>query len=60
MSLVQLIINDGRIRNSQDIILEVRSSNDVAQYLYEKLCFKKIGIRKNYYDAKNGRRMHLS
>ena len=31
MSLVQLIINDARIRNSQDIILEVRSSNDVAQ-----------------------------
>ena len=55
MSLVQLIINDARIRNSQDIILEVRSSNDEAQYLYEKLCFKKIGIRKNYYDAKNGR-----
>ncbi len=55
MSLVQLIINDARIRNSQDIILEVRSSNDAAKYLYEKLCFKKIGIRKGYYDAKNGR-----
>ena len=40
MSLVQQIINDARIRNSQDIILEVRSSNDAAKYLYEKLCFK--------------------
>ncbi len=40
-SLIQLIINDARIRNSKDIILEVRSSNDAAQSLYEKLCFKK-------------------
>ena len=60
MSLVQLIINDARIRNSQDIILEVRSSNDVAQYLYEKLCFKKIGIRKIIMMLKMVERMHLS
>ena len=54
-SLINLIINDARIRNSQDIILEVRSSNMVAQYLYEKLSFKKIGIRKDYYESENGR-----
>ncbi len=54
-SLIKLIINDARIRNSQDIILEVRSSNIVAQYLYEKLSFKKIGIRKDYYESDNGR-----
>ena len=54
-ALIELTINDARIRNSQDIILEVRSSNIVAQYLYEKLSFKKIGIRKDYYESDNGR-----
>ena len=54
-SLVQFIINDARIRNSQDIILEVRSSNKIAQSLYKKLSFKKIGVRKDYYDCHEGR-----
>jgi len=54
-SLVQLIINDARIRNSQDIILEVRSSNKIAQSLYKKLLFKQIGVRKDYYDCNEGR-----
>ena len=54
-SLIQLIINDARIRNSQDIILEVRSSNKIAQSLYKKLLFKQIGVRKGYYDCHEGR-----
>ena len=54
-SLIQLIINDARIRNSQDIILEVRSSNKIAQSLYKKLLFKQIGVRKDYYDCHEGR-----
>ena len=54
-SLVQLIINDARIRNSQDIILEVRSSNKIAQSLYKKLLFKQIGVRKDYYDCNEGK-----
>ena len=54
-SLIKMIINDARIRNSQDIILEVRSSNIIAQHLYEKLSFKKIGIRKDYYESEHGR-----
>ena len=54
-SLIQLIINDARIRNSQDIILEVRSSNKKAQSLYKKLLFKQIGLRKDYYDSNEGR-----
>ena len=54
-SLVQFIINDARIRNSQDIILEVRSSNKIAQSLYKKLLFKQIGVRKDYYDCHEGR-----
>ena len=54
-ALIELTINDARIRNSQDIILEVRSRNLVAQTLYSKLGFEKIGIRKGYYDSENGR-----
>ena len=33
-ALIELTINDARIRNSQDIILEVRSKNLNAQALY--------------------------
>jgi len=54
-ALIELTINDARIRNSQDIILEVRSRNLIAQTLYSKLGFEKIGIRKGYYDSENGR-----
>lgn len=54
-ALMELTINDARIRKSQDIILEVRSRNLIAQALYNKLGFEKIGIRKGYYDSENGR-----
>ena len=54
-ALIELTINDARIRNSQDIILEVRSRNFIAQSLYSKLGFEKIGVRKGYYDSENGR-----
>lgn len=37
------------------LFLEVRPSNPVAIALYENLGFNEIGIRKNYYPAKNGR-----
>ena len=54
-SLIQLIIDDARIRNSKDIILEVRTSNVSAQLLYKKLSFEMIGLRKDYYESKEGR-----
>ena len=54
-SLVELIISDARLRNSENIILEVRVSNIEARSLYEKLNFKLIGIRKDYYESSNGR-----
>ena len=54
-SLVELIISDARLRNSENIILEVRVNNIEAQSLYKKLNFQMIGIRKDYYESKNGR-----
>ena len=54
-SLVNLIIDHARLRNSEDILLEVRESNLEAQSLYKKLLFKKIGIREGYYKCSDGR-----
>ncbi len=54
-SLVELIISDARLRNSENIILEVRRNNIEAQSLYEKLNFQTIGLRKDYYESENGR-----
>jgi len=53
--LIELIISDARLRNSENIILEVRADNTDAQSLYKKLNFEVIGTRKDYYESKNGR-----
>ena len=54
-SLIELIISEARLRNSENIILEVRVGNIEAQSLYKKLNFQIIGIRKEYYESENGR-----
>ena len=40
---------------AEKIFLEVRPSNPGAMVLYQKVGFKEIGVRKNYYPAKDGR-----
>jgi ribosomal-protein-alanine acetyltransferase len=35
--------------SAEEVFLEVRADNEVAQRLYESLGFSKIGIRKHYY-----------
>ncbi|MBV1875754.1 MAG: ribosomal protein S18-alanine N-acetyltransferase, partial [Cycloclasticus sp.] len=42
-------------KNAASVFLEVRPSNAAAINLYEKAGFKKIGQRKNYYPAENGK-----
>ena len=54
-SLIELIISEARLRNSENIILEVRVGNIEAQSLYKKLNFQIIGTRKNYYESENDR-----
>ena len=54
-ALIELIISNARLRNSENIILEVRANNTDAQSLYKKLNFEVIGTRKDYYESKNGR-----
>lgn len=39
----------------QDVFLEVRPSNGIAMSLYESLGFARVGLRKAYYQATNGR-----
>lgn len=52
--MMEALINYARGR-AETMFLEVRPSNPVAITLYENLGFNEIGIRKDYYPAKNGR-----
>jgi ribosomal-protein-alanine N-acetyltransferase len=40
---------------AREIFLEVRPSNHAALQLYERAGFRRIGLRRNYYRADNGR-----
>jgi ribosomal-protein-alanine N-acetyltransferase len=42
-------------QRAEKIFLEVRPSNPGAIDLYRKVGFRKIGVRKNYYPAKDGK-----
>ncbi len=53
--LVQQAEDAGRQGNAKTSYLEVRPGNVAAIRLYQKLGYKKIGIRKNYYPTDNGR-----
>jgi len=44
-----------RRHGADTLMLEVRPSNRIAISLYEKLGFNEIGVRRNYYPAKDGR-----
>jgi [ribosomal protein S18]-alanine N-acetyltransferase len=52
---MQLLIEHARTSRCQDIFLEVRPSNPAAVHLYEHLGFQRIGVRKGYYQASDGR-----
>ena len=47
--LVQALIDDAMRQDGIFITLEVRQSNEQAIAMYEKLGFKKVGCRKNFY-----------
>ncbi|MDO5556373.1 MAG: ribosomal protein S18-alanine N-acetyltransferase [Clostridia bacterium] len=47
------LINLSKKENITSITLEVSSTNIPAQKLYEKLGFKKVGLRKKYYNNTN-------
>lgn len=47
--LINDLVEDLKSRGSHALMLEVRVSNDPAIALYEKLGFRLVGRRKNYY-----------
>ena len=50
-AIIRAAIKDARDRGGERATLEVRESNMPAIRLYEKLGFKVIAIRRNYYEA---------
>lgn len=48
-ALVNALVSALKERGSHCLTLEVRTSNEPARRLYEKLGFQQIGLRKNYY-----------
>ena len=53
--LMKLLFDHARGAGCHDLFLEVRPSNEPAIHLYEKLGFARVGVRKGYYQASNGR-----
>lgn len=53
--MVQYLMNQARQNNMGSIFLEVRVSNSAAINLYDKLGFNEVGLRDDYYPARNGR-----
>lgn len=47
--LIQLVCDYAKQLNLNKVSLEVRIDNHKAQYIYKKMGFKKVRIRKNYY-----------
>jgi len=53
--LLDWTANLARERGARTMLLEVRPSNPVAQGLYARYGFERIGLRRNYYPAARGR-----
>ncbi|MES2488351.1 MAG: ribosomal protein S18-alanine N-acetyltransferase [Pseudomonadota bacterium] len=53
--LMQHLITLARAANCTIVLLEVRKSNKGAFKLYDSLGFQRLGLRKNYYPAFDGR-----
>lgn len=48
--LIEYMIDDCKKNDCKNITLEVRYTNNCAIKLYEKFNFKKVAVRKNYYE----------
>ena len=53
--LLRHLISLARAANATIVLLEVRRSNKVATRLYESQGFQRLGLRKGYYPAADGR-----
>lgn len=48
--MVSALLSKANKAGIKRVLLEVRESNDLAIHLYEELGFKKLGIRKDFYE----------
>ena len=55
LHLLRLAMESARQQQALELFLEVRPSNRPAISLYEGMGFNEIGLRPNYYNAKQGR-----
>ncbi|NNM59922.1 MAG: ribosomal protein S18-alanine N-acetyltransferase [Legionellales bacterium] len=53
--LLRFVLGQLWARGIKVVFLEVRKSNEIAKHLYQKLNFVEIGLRKDYYQTKEGR-----
>ncbi|MCK9194262.1 MAG: ribosomal protein S18-alanine N-acetyltransferase [Nevskia sp.] len=53
--LLKHLLKLARMAQATIVLLEVRKSNKPAQKLYESMGFQRLGVRKNYYPAQDGR-----
>ena len=53
--LMLYLLDRARELHMQDVFLEVRPSNEIAIRLYQHLGFRRVGLRKGYYQAVGGR-----
>lgn len=53
--MLEHLLGQGAAAGMLDAFLEVRPSNDAALALYRAVGFEQIGIRRGYYQARNGR-----
>jgi ribosomal-protein-alanine N-acetyltransferase len=53
--LLQWLMEEARSRRMTSMFLEVRPSNAKAQSLYTRFGFGQVGIRRDYYPARDGR-----
>jgi ribosomal-protein-alanine N-acetyltransferase len=52
---LQWMADVSREHGARTMLLEVRPSNPAAQRLYERYGFQRIGVRRGYYPARDGR-----
>lgn len=55
LELLEHLVNEAVRRRAHVMFLEVRPSNKRAVELYERSGFNEIGLRKNYYNTRDGR-----
>lgn len=53
--LLEHLVGQAASRRANIVFLEVRPSNPRAAIMYQRAGFNEIGLRKNYYDSRDGR-----